>query len=89
MTKIDIVTAMNIAFLINAAMVIVAAAVFFKNGIIVNTMQQAHSALEPLLGVLSGGAFGLALLASGISSSAVGTMAGQTIMRGFVGLNIP
>lgn len=89
MERIDITIAMNIAFLVNSAMVIVAAAVFFKNGMVVNTIEQAHKSLEPLLGTLSSGAFGIALLASGLSSSAVGTMAGQTIMKGFVGLNIP
>ena len=89
MEKIDIIIAMNIAFIVNAAMVIVSAAVFHRNGMIVNTIEQAHKSLEPLLGALSSGAFGIALLASGLSSSAVGTMAGQTIMKGFVGLNIP
>lgn len=89
MEKIDIAVAMNIAFFVNAAMVIVSAAVFFKNGMVVNTMQQAHKSLEPLLGSLSSGAFGIALLASGLSSSAVGTMAGQTIMKGFVNISIP
>lgn len=89
MERIDIAIAMNIAFLVNSAMVIVAAAVFFRNGMTVDTIEQAHISLEPLLGGLSSGAFGIALLASGLSSSAVGTMAGQTIMRGFVGLNIP
>lgn len=89
MERIDIAIAMNVAFLVNAAMVIVAAAVFFRNGMAVETIEQAHKSLEPLLGTLSSGAFGIALLASGLSSSAVGTMAGQTIMKGFVGLNIP
>ncbi|WP_040413115.1 Nramp family divalent metal transporter [Desulfosporosinus sp. OT] len=89
MERIDIVIAMNIAFLVNAAMVIVAAAVFFRNGIAVDTIEQAHKSLDPLLGTLSSGAFGIALLASGLSSSAVGTMAGQTIMKGFIGLSIP
>lgn len=89
MEKIDIVVAMNIAFFVNAAMVVVSAAVFYRNGMIVDTMQQAHKSLEPLLGSLSSGAFGIALLASGLSSSAVGTMAGQTIMKGFVNLSIP
>lgn len=87
--KIDIVIAMNIAFIVNAAMVIVSAAVFYKNGIAVDTIEQAHKSLEPLAGSLSSGAFGIALLASGLSSSAVGTLAGQTIMKGFVNLNIP
>lgn len=89
MEKIDIAIAMNIAFFVNAAMVVVSAAVFFANGVQVDTMQQAHKSLEPLLGPLSGGAFGIALLASGLSSSAVGTMAGQTIMKGFVSISIP
>ncbi|MGE5329477.1 MAG: Nramp family divalent metal transporter [Deltaproteobacteria bacterium] len=88
MEKIDILIAMNISFIVNAAMVIVSAAVFFKNGIVVDTIEQAHKSLSPLLGTFSSGAFGIALLASGLSSSAVGTMAGQTIMQGFVGLNI-
>jgi manganese transport protein len=89
MEKIDIAIAMNIAFFVNAAMVVVSAAVFFANGVQVETMQEAHRSLEPLLGPLSGGAFGIALLASGLSSSAVGTMAGQTIMKGFVNISIP
>jgi manganese transport protein len=87
--KLDIAIAMNIAFFVNAVMVVVSAAVFFRNGIAVGTMEQAHKSLEPLLGALSSGAFGIALLASGLSSSAVGTMAGQTIMTGFVNLSIP
>jgi len=89
MEKIDIAIAMNIAFIVNAAMVIVSAAVFYKNGMIVDTIEQAHISLQPLLGKLSSTAFGIALLASGLSSSAVGTMAGATVMKGFVGLNIP
>ncbi|WP_407935032.1 MULTISPECIES: Nramp family divalent metal transporter [Clostridium] len=89
MANIDITIAMNIAFVVNAAMVIVAAAVFYRNGIVVETIEQAQRSLEPLLGTLSSGAFGIALLASGLSSSAVGTMAGQTIMQGFIGLSIP
>ena len=89
MEKLDISIAMNIAFFVNAAMVIVSAAVFYKNGVVVETMQEAHKSLEPLLGSLSSGAFGIALLASGLSSSAVGTMAGQTIMKGFVNISIP
>ncbi|EKQ57664.1 MULTISPECIES: Nramp family divalent metal transporter [Clostridium] len=89
MEKIDVTIAMNIAFIINAAMVVVSAAVFNRNGLVVDTMEQAHTSLQPLLGSLSSSAFGIALLASGLSSSAVGTMAGQTIMKGFVNLSIP
>ncbi len=89
MERIDVAVAMNIAFIVNAAMVVVSAAVFYRNGVVVSTIEQAHKSLEPLLGALSSGAFGIALLTSGLSSSAVGTMAGQTVMKGFVGLNIP
>lgn len=89
MEKIDIAIAMNIAFIVNAAMVVVSAAVFYKNGIIVDSIQQAHKSLQPLIGPLSSGIFGVALLAAGLSSSAVGTLAGQTIMKGFVNLSIP
>lgn len=89
MEKIDVVIAMNIAFLVNAAMVVVSAAVFFRQGMIVDSIEQAHRSLEPLLGQLSSGAFGIALLASGFSSSAVGAMAGETVMDGFVNLKIP
>ncbi|WP_242868816.1 Nramp family divalent metal transporter [Desulfotomaculum copahuensis] len=85
----DIILAMNIAFLVNAAMVVVSASVFFTRSMAVESIEQAHQSLTPLLGSLSSGAFAIALLASGLSSSAVGTLAGQTIMKGFVNLNIP
>ncbi|PYG85691.1 manganese transport protein [Ruminiclostridium sufflavum DSM 19573] len=88
MERLDITIAMNIAFIINAAMVIVSAAVFYRNGLVVESIEQAHQSLSPLLGTASSGAFGLALIASGLSSSIVGTMAGTTIMQGFVGLKI-
>lgn len=87
--KLDIGIAMNIAFIVNAAMVIVSAAVFHRHGMVVETIEQAHKSLEPIMGSLSSDAFGIALLASGLSSSVVGTMAGQTIMKGFVNLQIP
>lgn len=87
--RFDIALAMNIAFLVNAAMVIVSASVFYSAGIEVTSIEQAHQSLTPLLGTLSSAVFGIALLASGLSSSAVGTLAGQTIMKGFVNLNIP
>jgi manganese transport protein len=89
MEKIDIVIAMNIAFIVNAAMVIVSAAVFNSQGMIVDSIEQAHKSLQPLLGSLSSGAFGIALLASGFSSSTVGAMAGETVMDGFVDIKLP
>lgn len=89
MEKIDIVIAMNIAFIVNAAMVIVSAAVFFNQGMTVDSIEQAHKSLSPLLGTMSSGAFAIALLASGFSSSAVGAMAGESVLDGFVDLKIP
>lgn len=89
MEKIDVFVAMNIAFIVNAAMVVVSASIFFSRGLAVDSIEQAHRSLEPLLGALSSGAFGAALLASGFSSSSVGAMAGETIMDGFVDLKIP
>ncbi len=86
--RLDITIAMNLAFLVNAAMVVVSAAVFYKNQLPVSTMEEAKESLTPLLGAISGQVFAIALIASGLSSSAVGTMAGQTVMQGFVGLNI-
>lgn len=88
MEKIDVFVAMNIAFIVNAAMVIVSASVFFSRGMVVESIEQAHKSLEPLLGGLSSAAFGAALLASGFSSASVGAMAGETIMDGFVDVKI-
>lgn len=89
MGKIDVMVAMNMAFVVNAAMVIVSAAVFHAHGYAVDSIEGAYQTLQPLLGDMAAGAFGLALLASGLSSSTVGTMAGQVILNGFVGLNLP
>lgn len=86
---IDIALAMNGAFLINAAMVVMAAAVFYAHGVPVSGLQDAHRLLGPLLGQLAPAAFGIALLASGLSSSTVGTLAGQMIVDGFMNLRIP
>lgn len=89
MEKVDVTIAMNIAFIVNAAMVVVSASVFFSRGMAVDSIEMAHKSLEPLLGALSSGAFGVALLASGFSSSAVGAMAGETVMDGFVDFKMP
>lgn len=89
MAKIDVFVAMNMAFIVNAAMVIVSAAVFNGNGLDVNSIEAAYLTLQPLMGNMAAGAFGLALLASGLSSSTVGTMAGEVILGGFVGFDIP
>lgn len=89
MAKFDVFFAMNMAFIVNAAMVIVSAAVFNGNGFTVDSIEGAYMTLQPLMGTMAAGAFGLALLASGLSSSAVGTMAGEVILNGFVGFDIP
>ncbi len=84
-TKIDVVIAMTLAGLINMAMLVVAASVFFKSGLHnVESLETAHKTLAPLLGSASSKLFALALIASGISSSTVGTMAGQVVMQGFI-----
>jgi manganese transport protein len=86
---IDVLIAMFIASSVNAAMLITAASAFFRTGTNVGTLQQAYRTLQPLLGPASGIVFGVALLASGLSSSSVGTMAGQVIMQGFLHFHIP
>jgi manganese transport protein len=82
---VDVVVAMGAASLINMAMLIMAAATFHQTGLTnVGSIEEAHRTLEPLLGRASQWFFGISLLASGLSSSAVGTMAGQVIMQGFL-----
>jgi manganese transport protein len=86
----DVSIAMGIAGLINMAMLVMAAATFFRNGMTtVGTLEEAHKTLEPLLGKAASWVFGVSLLASGLSSSSVGTMAGQVIMQGFLQKRIP
>lgn len=89
MAKLEVFIAMNIAFVINAAMVVVSASVFNGNGIAVDGIEKAYMTLQPLMGNMAAGAFGLALLASGLSSSTVGTMSGEVILKGFLGFDIP
>ncbi|HWB87431.1 MAG TPA: Nramp family divalent metal transporter [Bryobacteraceae bacterium] len=82
---IDSIVALNGALLVNAAILVMAAAVFFKRGIIVTEIQQAQVLLTPLLGSsLAGVIFAIALLCSGQSSTLTGTMAGQIVMEGFL-----
>ncbi|RRA50002.1 divalent metal cation transporter [Acidipila sp. EB88] len=83
--KIDILIAMNGAWLVNSAMVIVAAAAFAGNRAASDmTIEDAHRTLGPLLGQASATIFAVALLCSGLSSSTVGTMAGQVVLEGFL-----
>jgi manganese transport protein len=87
---VDVIVAMGLASLINIAMLIMAAATFYRQGLTsVGTLEEAYRTLEPLLGRAAGWVFAVSLLASGLSSSAVGTMAGQVIMQGFIQRHIP
>jgi manganese transport protein len=89
-TRIDVLIAMAIAGLINMSMLVVAATVFFGSGLTdVDSLEQAHRTLEPILGGASSILFALALTASGLSSSTVGTMSGQVVMQGFIRRRIP
>lgn len=82
---IDSVIALNGAFFVNAAILIVAASAFYKHGIVVTELQQAHSLLSPLLGTtLAGIAFAVALLCAGQASTLTGTLAGQIVMEGYL-----
>ena len=88
--RLDVLLAMSIVGLINVSMLVVAASVFFGSGLTdVESLEGAHRTLEPILGTAAGTLFALALLASGLSSSAVGTMAGQVVMQGFIRRRIP
>ena len=82
---VDTSIALNAAFLVNAAILVVSSSVFFKHGIVVTEIQQAHTLLAPLLGTtLASTLFVTALLASGQSSTLTGTYAGQIVMEGFL-----
>ncbi len=86
----DVVIAMGLAGLVNMAMLYMAASTFFAHGQHnVADINTAYLTLTPLLGVAASTVFAISLLASGLSSSTVGTMAGQVIMQGFVGFTIP
>jgi manganese transport protein len=75
---------------INLTMLVVAAALFHDSGLTgVDTLDGAHSALSTLVGGGAALAFAVALLASGLSSSSVGTYAGQVVMQGFIQRHIP
>ncbi len=88
--RLDVITAMTLAGLINLSMLFVAAALFNKTGHTnVDSIQAAHAGLGQLVGGGAALAFVFALLASGLSSSSVGTYAGQVVMQGFIQRRIP
>jgi manganese transport protein len=87
---VDVTVAMGVAGFVNAAMLIMAAATFNRAGLgHIATIEEAYITLEPLLGTAARYIFAVSLLASGLSSSAVGTMSGQVIMQGFLERHIP
>jgi manganese transport protein len=87
---IDSILALNLAFFVNAAILILAAATFYKNGLFeVAEIQDAHRLLEPMLGTQWAPIlFAIALIAAGQSSTITGTLAGQIIMEGYLNLRI-
>jgi manganese transport protein len=85
----EVVIALGFAGLVNLAMVMMSASVFSESTPGIADIGVAYHTLVPALGIGAAGVFLVALIASGISSSVVGTMAGQVIMQGFVGFSIP
>lgn len=86
---LDILIAMVVAGAINASMLIVAAALFFKNGLFVEDLDVAFQHFGTLAGPVSAILFGVGLLVAGLSSSSVGTLSGDIIMQGFIQYRIP
>jgi manganese transport protein len=88
--RIDVIIAMGIAGVVNMSMLTIAAAVFHTRGLTdLSDLDQVYAGLGAYLGDHSDTAFGIALLASGLSSSSVGTLAGQVVMQGFIRRQIP
>src|SRR5579863_6163949 len=85
----EVVIALTVAGLVNMAMVMMASGAFHAGHSDVSEIQTAYHTLTPLLGAAAAGVFLASLLASGVSSSTVATLAGQMIMQGFVGFRIP
>jgi manganese transport protein len=85
----EVFVALSLAGLVNMAMLVMAANAFHQGHPEVAEIETAYHTLVPLLGAAAAGVFLTSLIASGISSSTVGTMAGQMIMQGFVGFRIP
>ena len=89
-TKLDVAIAMTIAGFVNLAMMATAAAAFHFNGHSgVADLDQAYLTLKPLLSDAAALVFGLSLVAAGLSSTVVGTLAGQVVMQGFIHFHIP
>src|SRR5215203_5631524 len=88
--RLDVVIAMGLAGVINLTMLVVAASLFHESGLTeIDSIEGAHAGFERLIGGGAALAFAVALLASGLSSSSVGTYAGQVVMQGFIDRRIP
>ncbi len=87
--RVDVLVAMGLAGVVNMAMLMIAAALFHDSSISVDSIEEAHAGFKTLVGSGTALAFGLALLASGLASSSVGTYAGQVVMQGFIARTIP
>ena len=88
-SNLEVIVALTAAGLVNLAMIMMAASAFHTGHSDVAEIGTAYATLTPILGSAAAAVFLTSLLASGISSSAVGTMAGQMVMQGFVGFRIP
>jgi manganese transport protein len=88
--KIDVIIAMTIAGLVNMAMLVMAAGIFHSRGLTeIGDIDEAYNGLGTIVGGHADVIFGIALLASGLSSSSVGTLAGQVVMQGYIRRQIP
>lgn len=86
----DVTIAIGVAGFVNAAMLMMAASTFHSQGLSdIASIEEAHRTLEPLLGAAASWVFAISLLAAGLASTTVGTMAGQVIMQGFLKRHIP
>jgi manganese transport protein len=88
-TRIDVTIAMGLAGLVNMSMLVIAASLFHGTSLDVDSIEQAHAGFGHLVSPEAALAFALALLASGLASSSVGTYAGQVVMQGFIQRRIP
>lgn len=88
-SNVEVIVALSLAGLTNMAMVMMASGAFHAGHPEVAEIENAYHTLTPLLGSFAAAVFLVSLLASGVASSAVGTMAGQVVMQGFVGFRIP
>ena len=89
LASLDTVLALTAAWWVNAAILIMAAAVFYRNDLLVVSIEAAHRTLIPLLGGFAALVFAIALLASGLASSTAGTLAGQIVMEEFLNIKFP